>query len=235
MAVRVDDAKELEQLPRRELGRMARERGIRGGSRMRKAELIEALQRQDPTAGPDEADLTDARATERAARRAGVERERRRTALIGVAALVALTVIVVALVLMLQGGGSGAGVGDTASAGATTYRLAGVSTADTIGAVRADGGTFVIADIEVTPPEGFRPFAPVAPATLVGGDGVTYEPSAEAAAALGSESLAAKQVQPGAPTAGKIAFEVPAEAVPGAKLTLRDLGGSAQTTFDTGL
>ena len=51
MAVRVDEVEDLSQLPWRELARPARERGIRGGSRMRKAELIEALQRQDPHRG----------------------------------------------------------------------------------------------------------------------------------------------------------------------------------------
>jgi hypothetical protein len=144
-------------------------------------------------------------------------------------------VIVVVLALMLRGGGSATGVGDTATAGATSYKLVDVSTQDAIGSVQPEKGTFVVADIELTPPEALQPFASVAPATLVGGDGVTYEPSEEAASALGSESLAGKQVQPGEPTAGKIAFDVPPEALPGAKLALRDLGGSSQTTFDTGL
>jgi hypothetical protein len=242
MAVRVDGVEDLAQLPWRELARRARERGIKGGSRMRKAELIEALQRQDPTAeangaGPaDVAGVADGRTTERAARRLRVvERDRRRSALIGGGALAILAVIVVVLALMLRGGGSATGVGDTATAGATTYKLVDVSTQDAIGAVRPSEGTFVVAEIELTPPEALQPFAAVAPAALVGGDGVTYEPSDAAASALGSESLAARQVQPGEQTAGKIAFDVPPEAVPGAKLVLRDLGGSSQTTFDTGL
>jgi hypothetical protein len=241
MAVRTSGAEELEQRTQRELVRLARQRGIRGAYRMRKPELIAALRRAEAIEYADNLSVdgpADELAQEpRAQRRRGDrQRARRRTVLIGIAALAALTVLVLVLVLVLGGGGSGSGVGDTKSAGATTYKLLGVTTQDTIGSVRAsDGSTFVVADIELTPPSGLRPFAPVSPATLVGGDGVTYEPSAEAAAALGSESLANQQVTPDTPARGKIAFSVPKAAAPGSKLILRDLGGSAQTTFDTGL
>ena len=234
-----DGAGDLEQRSQRELVRMARQRSIRGAYRMRKPELIAALRRAEAIEYADNLDLdapadaAEPRAQER--RREDRERARRRTLLVGVAALAAVTVLVVILVLALAGGGSGSDVGSTKSAGATDYKLVGVTTQDAIGSLASKNGTFVVADIELTPPSGLRPFAPAAPATLVGGDDVTYEPSTEAAGALGSESLANEQVQPGTPTAGKIAFDVPSAAVSGSKLILRDLGGSDQATFTTGL
>ena len=240
MAVRAGGAEDLEQRSQRELIRLARQRGIRGAYRMRKAELIEALRRAEAIEYADnlkvDGSLDDATQEQREAQRRRVERERkrRRAAVIAVAAVAALTFLVVVLVLVL-GGGSGSDVGATKSAGATTYKLLGVRTQDAIGSLPSREGTYVVADIELTPPSGLRAFAPVAPATLVGGDGVTYEPSAEAAAALGSDSLATKQVKPDTPTAGKIAFDVPPAAVPGSKLVLRDLGGSDQATFNTDL
>jgi hypothetical protein len=240
MAVRPGGVEDLEQRSQRELIRLARQSGIRGAYRMRKAELIEALRRAQAIEYADnlkvDGSLADTTEEQREAQRRRAERQRarRRAALIGVAAVAAVAVLVVVLVLVL-GGGSGSDVGATKSAGATTYKLLGVTTQDAIGSLPSHGGTFVVADIELTPPSGVRAFAPVAPATLVGGDGVTYEPSAEAASALGSDSLATKQVKPGTPTAGKIAFDVPPAAVPGSKLILRDLGGAEQATFKTGL
>jgi hypothetical protein len=239
MAVQTAGVEELERLPQRELVRRARQRGIRGAYRMRKPELIEALRRAEAMEYADNLSvgesLEDGAGERDGQRRQDRHRARRRSALIGVAALAAITVLVVVLVLVLGGGGSGSDVGQTKSAGGTAYKLLSVTTQDAIGSLPSSKGTYVVADIELTPPSGLRPFAPVAPATLVGGDGITYEPSVEAAAALGAESLATKQVKPGTPTEGKIAFDVPPAAVTDTELILRDLGGSAQTSFKTGL
>ena len=239
MAVRTEGSQELEQLTQRELIRLARRYRVRGAYRMRKPELVEAVRKAQaieyadnldldaPAAGADEPRVAQRRREDR-------ERSRRRSMLIGVVGLAALTVLVVVLVLVLAGGGSGSDVGSTKSAGATTYKLLDVTTQSTIGTTAAANGSFVIADIEVTPPSAVRAFSPAAPATLRGG-GNSYEPSADGANALGPESLGNQELKPGTTVSGKIAFDVPNDAVKGATVVLRDLAGSDTATFNTGL
>jgi hypothetical protein len=240
MAVRTEGSQELEQLTQRELIQLARRYRVRGAYRMRKPELITALRKaqaidyadhldlEAPAGGADEPRVAERRQEDR-------QRARRRSMLIAVVGLAALTVVVVVLVLVLAGGGSGSEVGASKSAGATQYKLLGVTTQSTIGTTAASSGTFVVADVQVTPPDGVRAFAPAAPAALEGGDGNSYQPSADGANALGSQSLGNQELKPGATVSGKIAFDVPNDAVKGAKVVLRDLNGSDTATFRTGL
>jgi hypothetical protein len=238
MAVRADGAQDLEQLSQRELVRMARKRGIRGAYRMRKAELVEALRRAEAREYADnlkvDVPLEDGAEPRAQRRQEDRRRARRRSVLFLAGAVAAVVLIVVVLVLALSGGG-GSDVGATKSAGATTYKLLAVTTQPAIGTLTARNGTFVVADIEVTPPSGVRAFASGPPTTLAGGDGVTYEPPAQAAEALGPGSLANQELKAGATVSGKVGFDVPTSAVTGSKLVLRDLAGSDTATFRTGL
>jgi hypothetical protein len=144
-------------------------------------------------------------------------------------------VLVVVLVLALRGGDdpAAAGVGESLTAGVTTYTLDAVTTARALGPAQAEG-VFVLADVTLTVDGEVTAFDHPA-ARVVDGDGAARPPEPDNAVPLGDLALTSQPISRGEPASGRLVFDVPADAVEGSELVLRDLAGTDEVSFDLGL
>jgi hypothetical protein len=141
-----------------------------------------------------------------------------------------------------KGGGEESGatarVGDDLSLKGTTYRVTNAETAASVGD-RYTGaeanGVFVIVDLTLTNEES-------EPATiiednlhLIGGNGDEYSTSDDAILAFPNQTLFLEEIQPGVSEDGKLVFDIPKDAVRGAKLQVEDLFSGSTGEIDLGL
>jgi hypothetical protein len=210
----------LEQMGVEELRQLARDLDVPGRSTMRKEELVAAIRERRASGGE----------------RADGGRRRRPAWAIPVGILAAAVLLVVVLVLALRGGGddlAAAGVGESLTAGVTTYTLDAVTTARALGPAQAEG-VFVLADVTLTVEGDVTAFDHPA-ARVVDGDGAARPPEPDNAVPLGDLALTSQPISRGEPASGRLVFDVPADAVEGSELVLRDLAGTDEVSFDLGL
>lgn len=96
------------------------------------------------------------------------------------------------------------------------------------------GATFVVVEMTLTNKKNETKTFTDAMAKLRGGD-VTFDTTSKAVFAFGDNSLLLKQVQPGLPTRGKLAFEIPTNKVKGAQLVIKDFWSNDEIVVNLGL
>lgn len=97
-----------------------------------------------------------------------------------------------------------------------------------------DGAKFVVIDLTLTNKKDETKTFNDSTAILHSG-GTKFESTSKALGAFGDQSMIFKEVQPGLPTKGKIAFEVPTGKIKGAQLVIADIWGSGEITINLGL
>ncbi len=139
------------------------------------------------------------------------------------------------------GGGSSkvAGVGDKMTLKGTAYQVTGVQKAKVLGETEFDrvkaNGQFVIVRMTLTNKED-------EPATilednirLVGGNGKNYSTSDDALFAFPDQSFLLEEIQPDNSEKGVLVYDLPANAVSGAKIEVTDLFSDSKGQIDLGL
>lgn len=140
------------------------------------------------------------------------------------------------------GGGSGtsetAEVGDKLTLTGTTYQVTNVDTAKEVGdrfTGATANGEFVIVDLKLTNEEN-------EPATilednlrLIGGNGNEYTTSSDAILAFPDQTFLLEEIQPDNTQEGVLVYDLPSDAVSGAKLQVEDLFSGSTGEIDLGL
>lgn len=134
--------------------------------------------------------------------------------------------------------GATAGVGDKLTLKGTTYRVTDVKTAKKIGneyTGATANGTFIVVDLQLTNEED-------EPATIIedniriiGGNGSSYSTSDDAILVYPEQTLLLEEIQPGVTESGKLVYDLPPEAVKGAKLQVEDLFSGSTGDIKLGL
>lgn len=131
-------------------------------------------------------------------------------------------------------------IGDDIGLGNTDYRVMSAETKVVKPAESEeseDGSSaYVVVELEVVNRQPEARIFPVSAATLLGADGERYSSEGAAAIATGfKDSLLFNSLKPDEPSRGVLAFEVPPNAVDGARLEVSDLYGDAKATVKLGL
>jgi len=141
-----------------------------------------------------------------------------------------------------QGGAEGdaetAEVGDKLTLTGTTYQVTNVDTANEVGdryTGATANGEFVIVDLNLTNEE-------EEPATilednlrLIGGNGNQYTTSSDAILAFPDQTILLEEIQPDNTQKGVLVYDLPPDAVSGAKLQVEDLFTGSTGEIDLGL
>jgi hypothetical protein len=96
------------------------------------------------------------------------------------------------------------------------------------------GATFVVVDVTLTNKKDETKTFTDSTAVLRSG-GVTFKATSKGAFVFGDQDLTVKEVQPGLPTRGKLAFEVPTGKTKGAQLVIEDFWGDGEIVVKLGL
>lgn len=134
--------------------------------------------------------------------------------------------------------GAIANVGDKLSLKGTTYQVTKVETASSVGdqytGAQANG-VFVIVDLKLTNEKD-------EPATifednlrLIDAKGNSYSTSDDALLAFANQTFLLEEIQPGLTESGKLVYDVPENALKGAKLQVRDLFSDSTGEIKLGL
>lgn len=141
-----------------------------------------------------------------------------------------------------KGGGEEAGataaVGDNLSLKGTTYRVTKAETASSVGGQYTGAkanGIFVIVDLTLTNEEDEPATIVEDNLRLIGGNGDQYTTSDDAILAFPNQTLLLEEIQPGVSEDGKLVFDIPQDAVNGAKLQVEDLFSGSTGEIDLGL